>query len=366
MRCRFIIRSVISLILLSSASFAFLGCAVVGPRSISMGRADYNAAINKTEDEQMLMAIVKGRYGETTSLLSVNGVAANVRFNTQAGINFGFGPESSYSGNLVPFSGGGTYEENPTITYAPVNGEKYIRQLLSPIELDVLLLIMRAAETHDTSYFSVLVKQINDLRNPGFINVSSAEPAQKFEQFVTLTRDLHRAGVLYWVADKREEVAFDIYIRGYAPVYSEKVREYLTLLDLPMPANPSDEIVLPAYFAIKGRKWDGIAISTRSTGELIEILRAAVDIPEKHHLKGLTIEYPPLGLEGKKVRIFSSETKPVRAVVAVKYRGCWFYIDETDMQTKLFYRLVRTLWSFSIAGSADRSAAPLLTIPVSR
>jgi len=70
-----------SLILLSSASFAFLGCAVVGPRSISMGRADYNAAINKTEDEKMLMAIVKGRYGETTSLLSVNGVAANVRFN---------------------------------------------------------------------------------------------------------------------------------------------------------------------------------------------------------------------------------------------------------------------------------------------
>jgi hypothetical protein len=46
-----------------------------------MGRADYNGAINKTEDEQMLMAIVKGRYGETTSLLSVNGVAANVRFN---------------------------------------------------------------------------------------------------------------------------------------------------------------------------------------------------------------------------------------------------------------------------------------------
>jgi hypothetical protein len=366
MRCRFNIRSVISLILLSSASFAFLGCAVVGPRSISMGRADYNAAINKTEDEQMLMAIVKGRYGETTSLLSVNGVAANVRFNTQAGVNFGFGPESNYSGNLVPFSGSGTYEENPTISYAPVNGEKYIRQLLSPIELDVLLLIMRAAETHEISYLSVLVKQINDLMNPDFINVSSAEPAQRFERFVALNRELHQAGVLYWVADQRKEVAFDIYISGYAPVYLGKVREYLTLLDLPMPANPSEEIVLPAYFAIKRRKGAGIAISTRSTGELVEILRAAVDIPEQHQANGLTIEYPPLGLSGRKVRIFSSETKPARAVVAVKYRGCWFYIDDTDMQTKLFYRLVRTLWSFSIAGSADRSAAPVLTIPVSR
>ena len=44
-------------------------CSVVGPRSISMGRADYNEAINRTEDAQMLLSIVKGCYGETFSLL---------------------------------------------------------------------------------------------------------------------------------------------------------------------------------------------------------------------------------------------------------------------------------------------------------
>ena len=58
----------------------FSGCAIVGPSSISRGRADYNEAINKTEDEQMLLSIVKGRYGETSSLLAVSGVAANVPF----------------------------------------------------------------------------------------------------------------------------------------------------------------------------------------------------------------------------------------------------------------------------------------------
>ena len=82
------------------------GCAVVGPRSINMGRADYNEAINKTEDEQMLLSIVKGRYGETFSLLAVSGVAANVRFNTNVGVQAGFGDSENYAGNLVPFSGG--------------------------------------------------------------------------------------------------------------------------------------------------------------------------------------------------------------------------------------------------------------------
>ena len=61
-----------------------------------MGRADYNEAINKTEDEQMLLSIVKGRYGETFSLLAVSGVAANVRFRTNAGVEVGFGPSQNY------------------------------------------------------------------------------------------------------------------------------------------------------------------------------------------------------------------------------------------------------------------------------
>ena len=204
------------------------------------------------------------------------------------------------------------------------------------------------------------------MRNPEFIDVSSNAPDSRFQRFVELNRELHQAGIIHWVADQREEVTFDVYISGYAPNYSKKVREYLTLLGLRPPTNPSEDIVLPVYLAIKGRKWDGIAISTRSTGELIEILRAAVEIPNKHHLKGLTIEYPPLALEGRKVCIRSSEAKPTQAVVAVKHRGYWFYIDDTDMHTKLFYQLVRTLWSFSIANSADTTTAPLLTIPVSR
>ena len=50
---------------LSSVLFVLSGCVGVGPRTVSHGRADYNEAINRTENEQMLLSIVKGRYGET-------------------------------------------------------------------------------------------------------------------------------------------------------------------------------------------------------------------------------------------------------------------------------------------------------------
>lgn len=149
------VRWVFTLTILCMVLYALSGCAMVGPSSISMGRADYNEAINKTEDEQMLLSIVKGRYGETFSLLSVTGVAANVRFGSRAGAEVGIGPDKNFLGNLVPFSAGLAYEENPTITYSPVQGERYLRQLLSPIPLDILVLIIRAG-TSQATYLTML------------------------------------------------------------------------------------------------------------------------------------------------------------------------------------------------------------------
>ena len=355
----------LTLIALCVVLFVLSGCAMVGPRSVSMGRADYNEAINRTEDEQMMMSIVKDRYGETFSLLTVSGVAANVRFRTNAGVQAGFGPDQNYAGNVIPFSGGFAYEENPTITYAPVQGEQYLRQLMSPIPLDILVLSVRSG-THSAQQFIRLVSRINDMRNPDFLDAPSAEPDSRFKRFVELDTELRKAGVLDILADPRKELTFNILISNYAPAYSAKVREYLSLLGLPMPTDESKDIILPVYFSVKGQELDGMAISTRSTVDLIQILTAAIEVPQEHASAGMAINYPTLGLAGKNIHIHSSKDKPDRAAVAVKHRGYWFYIDDTDMQTKLFYKELRSIWSLSIASAADQRAAPVLTIPVSR
>jgi hypothetical protein len=343
----------------------FSGCALVGPSSISMGRADYNEAINRTEDEQMLLSLVKGRYGETFSLLSVTGVAANVRFGSRAAIQAGFGPKANYVGELTPFSAGLAYEENPTITYAPVQGERYLRQLLSPIPLDILVLIIRAG-TGQATYLTMLANRINDLKNPDFIEKPMAAHDHRFRRFVKLNQTLDQACVLQWVEDPRKDVPFDILITDYTPDYIEPVREYLNLLGLSIPADESADIIIPVYFSVKGRHWDGVAITTRSTYDLIEILRGAIEVPKAHVAAGLVHDGPAPGLAGIDICIHASKQKPDGAAVSVKYRGHWYFIDETDMPTKRFYDMVRTLWSVSIASAADQRAAPVLTLPVSR
>ena len=58
---QFIIRPNSALVVLCTILGDLWGCAVAGPFSISMERADYNEAINKNDDAQMLMSIVRGR-----------------------------------------------------------------------------------------------------------------------------------------------------------------------------------------------------------------------------------------------------------------------------------------------------------------
>lgn len=345
--------------------WALSACSTVGPAAISMGRASYNEAIRQTNNQQMLMAVVQRRYGERANLLAVSSVTANVRFSANAGVQAGYGSSNSYQGNLIPFSGGFTYEENPTISYAPLQGDKYLRQFLEPIPLDMLVLYLNSFYQSDFPLI-MLVKQINGISNPAFLPSSSSQPDSRFLRLVELFANLHKADVIYLVKDRTPEVGFDMVISGYAPTYSAKVREFLDLLGLPTPANQSEDIIIPIYFALQDKNAKGIALTTRSVFECIELLSASVQVPAEQSSRGLAVAYPPKGPAGKEIHIRVSKDKPENPSVAIKYRGYWFYIDASDQNTKLAFRLFTELWEISIAGSAKGQEAPVLTVPVSQ
>jgi hypothetical protein len=116
--------------------------ATLGPGAIVRGRGLYNDVITETNNAQILEAIVRARYGEPVAMLSVASVTASLRASANGEAQLGFGPRSNYDGNLVPLSIGVAYEDNPTISYVPVQGERYAKSLLTPVELEVLVLLL--------------------------------------------------------------------------------------------------------------------------------------------------------------------------------------------------------------------------------
>lgn len=156
-------------LLLGLALAGLQACSTLGPNTLSEGRPAYNEAIAATNSEQYLSWIVRMRYGVPTSQLAVSSITANVRFASSAGVNIGVGPSEYFVGNLVPLSGGVTYDENPTISYVPLQGEAHLRKLLSPVPVEVLALLLNMS-AQPSAVLAVVAKRINGIPNAAFLS----------------------------------------------------------------------------------------------------------------------------------------------------------------------------------------------------
>ncbi|MFC1688383.1 hypothetical protein ACFL07_01825 [Pseudomonadota bacterium] len=341
-----------------------VGCSVVGPKSIRSGRMAYNEAISETNNQQILKIVVQDRYEERGSLLAVSSVTANVKISSRANIQAGFGSIDNYEGNLVPFSGGFIYEENPTISYVPVDGESYLRQLMAPLPISLLAQLSRNLSASKSSFYT-LVSSVNGIYNPGFLNANE-EIDPRFDRFATLVAELTEAHRLQWAQDSGEEGKFTLVIDQSDPINEGRARELQELAGLPTSGSSTNLLTIPVALAWQENDQGSLAITTRSVYELVDILAGAVDVPEEDLAAGVARRPAKQGLAGSELYVHHSDSKPDHAYIAVAFRDGWFYIDERDLVTKRYFKLLGALWSSTIADSTARQSAPVLTVPVSR
>jgi hypothetical protein len=325
----------------------------------------YNEAITETNNQQMLMVLVHNRYEETHSLLAVSSVTANVSATSSAAIQAGFGSSDSYDGNLVPFSGGFVYEENPTISYSPVSGETYLRQLMSPVPIPVFAHITHSMPYPEYSY-DMLLSSVNGIRSPAFLFGSQQEDP-RFERFVVLMTDLTHSHSLHWSRGADDPRDVTLVLEPETQKDRAMTAELLALLGLEGLNATSERLVIPVFLAISDADHDGIGIVTRTIHELVEISSAAVQVPDRDQRSGVAAAVPRPGRAGRQLKIYYSEDRPERAYVMLEYRDGWFFIDEADQATKRYFKLLGSLWSSAMAETlGNKAASPVLTVPVSR
>ncbi len=343
---------------------ALSGCAILGSASLGQGRGMYSEALSRTEGQQLLTAILGNRYEDTTIQLKVTSITANIRASASAGIQLGFGDQSNYEGNLVPFAGGVTYEENPTITYSPLQGATYMRELLSPVPLDLVIPFFRTMDK-PTLVFRFLVREINGVRNPAFYFPGMEEPGPEFDRLTDLFSFLRNAEMLDF-AKLPDADEYVLMVRPYAADYAEELAEFLAILNLPPPPGNEEEYLIPVRLSFFSANPGEIVLMTRSIFDMVEILAASAEVPEEDVESGSVRIFPPMGLAGKDVRIQRASRRPQTAAVWVRYRGEYYYIDDRDQLTKAAFQLLRVLFQARLAGVGPAEPAPVLTVPVSK
>ena len=347
--------------LLIVGALAICSCNVIGPQAISGGRGVYAEVINRTADEEILNVIVRMRYDETFGMISVASVTANLRFSAQIGTNIGVGSSDNYAGNLVPLAAGVAYEENPTISYVPLSGEDFMRRMLSPAQLNELLLVSPHVK-RSGHVFDLVIRSINGLKN--LLLEQKASP--DFTRFLELYGRLRRADVLNIIY--RTEKGYFGEFSNYEDEHGDSVRELLDLLDIEVKLDGST-ITLPILVGY-GHSVDAINLQLRSAYEILQLFGAGIEIPSAHLESGIVESIPwPVPEERRFITIRSSEknwlnSRPENTSVAIYFHDRWFYISATDIQSKRAFVWLRTFIGMRLADPAATRQAPVITIPV--
>ncbi len=333
-----------------------------GVNSLSSGRLLYAEALGRTDDQQILLSVIKRRYNETFSLVRVSSINANISFASSADVQLGIGPTSNFAGNLVPFSGGVVYEENPTISYVPVRGQDYLQILLTPIPIDIYTLLLNSSLDRKLA-FTLLTSQINGIRSPMYWGNLSTYDQAEFQQLATMIERQLDDGILSLVQIQSNQVAFEFIPRTETDW--NEVKRMAELLKLDLPDDRESRILIPLYLRRYESGAQGIFISTPTLDEVVTVMGQAVDIPQEHESQGFTT--PDLGngwlRETMSIRI--SEEEPEGYASAVFFDGYWYYIDRSDRQTKEAFQLLRNCIMLRMNTVSTRpDEAPLLMIPV--
>ena len=321
----------------------------------------YSEAINYTEDQQILNAIVRDRYGQTFTLLAVSSVTANVKVRATAASELQAWESDANTDALIPLSFGFGYEENPTISYVPLQGEDVLRRLTSQISVEEGFLTLEfAKERNIVSRY--IYQRINNFVLPDDGDLTPKLARIQSLENMLLEDGIQRFGRLAETDNGRQE--YVLILSGYAEEHLADVREYLDLLGVNAGDADGRTIAIPFGLDTDQHSADSIRVATRSVYAWLRLAGRMIDIPEDHISAGIVEPAAWSGPESKRlITIRSSRQPPEDAVVSVPFRGWWFYIDSTDSRSKESFRVIKLLVTIRL-NTEGKQQTPVLTVPV--
>ncbi len=395
------------------------GCAG-GPLALQQTRLQYNEVVKVTTEQQLLLNIVRLRYTDTPSSLSIANIAAQYELVRQLQLVPFFatsGGEPNRSFSTVLPGAGASYADRPTISMVPIDDAEFTRKLFTPLTLDGLLYLAKTTWPIGT-VFRLYLENLNWVPNAEFASGPTPEVAPRYSEFlfgILALQNLQQQGRVVFTTEERFEPAgspipaslvtaaslieaakngmemranqggatwtlgrrirqpvvhFDPAMQDSAPM-----RTFARTFNLKPGVAKYDVTVdmLPPF----RRGADGhevLDLETRSLLQAMYFVSHGVDIPPEHRERGVarTTRTEDGGVfDWRKVteglfraRWSKGDAPPPNAHVAITYQGYWFYVDAADHESKSTFSLLMELTRLDMQGKpGDR---PVLTLPISR
>lgn len=360
-------------------TFFLVSCASIGPSRINADRMPWNDAISNTESEQLLRNIVRLRYLESVSFLTISSVTSSYTLNPSLSSSLSLSGtasqgQSSETSRGLSLNPSVSYSDSPTISYMPVASTDFIQQMLMPIRLDRLALLLNGGIHDPNLIFNLATVSMNDIDNAERASDLKILTPPDYKEFKRLTCLINRLIAKKGASFQAVKIGGDDlltlslhFTREYN--YSCEAREIKRMLHVPV---RYQDIIFVQREAAVVKLPNVVKIHTRSILGVLIFLSHGVEVPEEHIKSKRALRYhaePHVPYDWSPlmngiIRICSSKSEPHHAFVKVFSHDYWFYIDWSDFDSITTFNFINTLIILSSGNALNGSGQiPVLTIP---
>lgn len=338
-----------------------------GPSALNDTHGSYNQAIVNSLSQEMLLNLVRLKYRDRPYFLSINSVTASMSLKSSLGLN----SSSSTSGtSVVSPDIGISFSQSPTISYAPLGGEDFLKSVLSPVSFEAVLIMAQSGWSMER-IFGLCIERINTLNNAPSASGPTPEYEPRYKQFykfLTSLTYLHKHNLIEVGSNPKTGKGIEVHLANtnnpQEKIEIEKIRRLLKLND------SAHYHFSTNFLAPTDKSW---TLRLRSISGILYYLSQNIEVPKEHKERGLVTntlttdgavfdwEKTPAGALFK---IQSSSDKPSNAYLSVFYRDTWFYIADNDLNSKATFMLLTQL--FNLQAGQQKVLGPTLTLPVGR
>jgi hypothetical protein len=233
---------------------------------------------------------------------------------------------------------------------------------MTPIPPSSVMFVLQAGYSA-ARVMPIMLDSINGLSNGSNRLQRPADP--RFTRLVELVAQAQRGDTIEIRLGRLKEGAASsliVFSPREDPAAIARRQEIMKLLRL-----RPDLREVKIYYGSYAGKDDEIDMKTRSMLEIMLEYAAAVQVPETDVAEGKAAPGTVAGQapwSGPPMQVLVSDARPKDAYVAVPYRKRWYWIANTDIQSKTTFGIVMLL--FSIAETGTKGAAPVVTIPANQ
>ena len=388
----------------------------VGSNMIAGSHGNYNEVFSTIQQEELLLNLVRRRYLEPTQFTSLGSVSqSRVMTSTlNFGSAFGVGRATGVAGAE------GEITDYPSYNLTPQSGPEAAKFLHAQVPLEVIPKLTNAGYPVDL-IFTLIAKEVSGLRS---IEVTSTgRVVGGSERFMSMLSAINQLEATDRLAISNVLWEEKLFVHPFAPeVFSpadvaevqgadhgytstDDGQSFFVTGRTMQPAlwispearrsgagshlvsmlrlDPNSrkkgwalrnlKFVQGVEFAdLPGKVQDHLTLQTRSIHGVLNLMSSGVRVPDFDCQTAYSLnDYREAVNCGRAPDIPSqfvvhfSKQRPTCAFVAIKHRGGWFYIDDTDQSSKNYFNVLFDLYNLAgpdrIEATAGDGAAPVLS-----